>query len=39
MREAGLMPLPAEWWHFDDIDFLYDPVPVIHGSVIGVPIR
>ncbi len=39
MREAGLMPLPAEWWHFDDIDFLYDPVPVIHGCVIGVKVR
>jgi D-alanyl-D-alanine dipeptidase len=39
MRSAGLMPLPAEWWHFDDIDFLHNPVLVIHGSVIGVPIR
>jgi zinc D-Ala-D-Ala dipeptidase len=35
MREAGLVPLPAEWWHFDDIDFLYDPVPVVRGRDIG----
>jgi D-alanyl-D-alanine dipeptidase len=39
MRAAGLMPLPAEWWHFDDIDFLRNPVPVVRGSDIGVPIR
>lgn len=36
MREAGLMPLPAEWWHFDDIDFLYEPGQVVVGSEIGV---
>lgn len=39
MREAGLLPLPAEWWHFDDIDFLYEPGLVIRGSDIGVRVR
>ncbi len=39
MRGAGLMPLPAEWWHFDDIDFLRAPVLVIRGSDLGVVIR
>ena len=39
MSGAGLMPLLAEWWHFDDIDFLSDPVPVIRGRDLGVVIQ
>lgn len=39
MREAGLRPLPKEWWHFDDEDFLYDPVPVITAANLGIVIR
>lgn len=36
MIAAGFQPLPAEWWHFDDLDFLYHPVPVIKAQDIGV---
>jgi D-alanyl-D-alanine dipeptidase len=36
MRDAGLIPLPGEWWHFDDIDHLHDPVPVIWGRDLGL---
>lgn len=36
MRRAGLIPLPREWWHFDDIDFLYKPQPIIFGHEIGL---
>ncbi len=36
MREAGLLPLGAEWWHFDDRDYLYSPIQVIRGREIGL---
>lgn len=36
MRAAGLIPLPAEWWHFDDEDFLRNPVPVITAAQLGI---
>lgn len=39
MKEAGLKPLAAEWWHFDDIDFLYGSVPVISGASLGLQIQ
>ncbi len=39
MREAGLIPLPGEWWHFDDKDFIHDPVPVITAAKLGIKIR
>jgi len=39
MRSAGLVPLPSEWWHFDDIDFLHNPVLVIKGKAIGISVR
>ena len=38
MNTAGLKPLDGEWWHFDDLDFLYRPIPVIWGREIGVSI-
>ncbi len=39
MREAGLTPLQAEWWHFDDEDFLRNPVPVITATNLGIVIK
>ncbi len=36
MRAAGLMPLPGEWWHFDDIDFLHHPVRVVWAKEVGL---
>ena len=36
MRQAGLLPLGEEWWHFDDRDFLYTPISVIKGSDLGL---
>lgn len=39
MRDAGLKPLDAEWWHFDDVDFLYGSVPVISGASLGIQIQ
>lgn len=39
MRDAGLIPLPGEWWHFDDEDFLRNPVPVITAANLGITIR
>jgi hypothetical protein len=38
MRRAGLKPLPGEWWHFDDEDFLHHPVPVITAASLGMVI-
>ncbi|GEP44658.1 M15 family metallopeptidase [Brevifollis gellanilyticus] len=39
MRAAGLKPLPAEWWHFDDIDHISHPVLVVKGEDIGILVR
>jgi len=39
MRGAGLVPLQAEWWHFDDRDYLNAPIPVVYGRSIGVNVR
>lgn len=36
MTQAGFKPLPGEWWHFDDLEFLYRPIPVIWARDIGV---
>ena len=36
MTAAGFKALPGEWWHFDDVDFLYRPIPVIKAADIGV---
>jgi zinc D-Ala-D-Ala dipeptidase len=36
MVKAGLIPLPGEWWHFDDKDFLENPVPVVWGRQVGL---
>jgi zinc D-Ala-D-Ala dipeptidase len=38
MRGAGLLPLPSEWWHFDDADYLQNPVLVIRGKDLGIEI-
>ena len=39
MKAAGLLPLPGEWWHFDDAEYLYTPAPVIRGSSLGLRFR
>jgi zinc D-Ala-D-Ala dipeptidase len=39
MRSAGLLPLPSEWWHFDDTDFLQNPVLVVRARDLGIKIR
>jgi D-alanyl-D-alanine dipeptidase len=36
MLSAGFKPLPGEWWHFDDLEFLYTSIPVIWGRDLGV---
>lgn len=36
MQEAGFKPLPGEWWHFDDLEFLYTSIPVIWGRDLGI---
>lgn len=36
MRAAGFRPLPGEWWHFDDLEFLYTRLPVIRASHLGL---
>jgi zinc D-Ala-D-Ala dipeptidase len=39
MRSAGLKPLDGEWWHFDDEDYLRNPVPVITAASLGIVIQ
>lgn len=36
MRQAGFAPLPGEWWHFDDLEFLYTPVRAYTAAELGV---
>lgn len=36
MKQAGLLPLDAEWWHFDDKDYLHRPQPVVYGRDLGI---
>ncbi len=38
MTAAGFKALPDEWWHFDDLDFLYEPIPVVLSKDIGVKV-
>lgn len=37
MREAGFAPATAEWWHFDDGDFVRNPQPIVYGRQLGIP--
>lgn len=37
MKQAGFEPAAAEWWHFDDGDYVRNPQPVIFGSELGIP--
>ncbi|MEN3943845.1 M15 family metallopeptidase [Prosthecobacter sp. SYSU 5D2] len=39
MTEAGFKALPGEWWHFDDLEFLYRPIPVIRAKDVGITIE
>jgi D-alanyl-D-alanine dipeptidase len=36
MRAVGLVPLPGEWWHFDDIDFIHCPVRVVWAHEVNL---
>lgn len=38
MKAAGFYPLREEWWHFDDMEFLFYSIPVIQGKDIGIKI-
>jgi D-alanyl-D-alanine dipeptidase len=39
MRKAGLVPLPGEWWHFDDIDFIHHPTRVVWAHELGLEVH
>lgn len=39
MSAAGFQALPGEWWHFDDLEFLYHPVPAFYGRELGIHIE
>lgn len=36
MRQAGFTQVTAEWWHFDDGDFVRNPQPIIYGRQLGL---
>jgi D-alanyl-D-alanine dipeptidase len=37
MRQVGFAPAAAEWWHFDDSDFVQNPQPIVYGRQLGIP--
>lgn len=37
MKQAGFEPAAAEWWHFDDGDYVRNPQPVVFGHELGIP--
>lgn len=36
MQQAGFTQVTAEWWHFDDGDFVRNPQPIIYGHQLGL---
>lgn len=38
MLRAGFTQARAEWWHFDDGDFVNNPQPVIYGHELAIPV-
>ncbi len=38
MLRAGFTQARAEWWHFDDGDFVNNPQPVIFGHQLAIPV-
>lgn len=38
MLRAGFAQVRAEWWHFDDGDFVNNPQPVIFGHELSIPV-
>lgn len=38
MKQAGFTQVTAEWWHFDDGDFVRNPQPIIYGRQLGLSI-
>ncbi|MBL9179808.1 MAG: M15 family metallopeptidase [Verrucomicrobiaceae bacterium] len=38
MLRAGFAQVRAEWWHFDDGDFVDNPQPVIFGHQLAIPV-
>lgn len=37
MRQAGFTQVTAEWWHFDDGDFVQKPQPIVYGHQLAIP--
>ncbi len=37
MKEAGFTQVTAEWWHFDDGDFVRNPQPIIYARQLAIP--
>lgn len=37
MLRAGFSQARAEWWHFDDGDFVNNPQPIIYGHELAIP--
>lgn len=36
MVSSGLRPVEAEWWHFDDVDYLNKPQRIIFAHELGI---
>jgi D-alanyl-D-alanine dipeptidase len=36
MHHAGFSLLSGEWWHFDDLDFIAQPTPIIFAHQLGI---
>lgn len=37
MQQAGFTQVTAEWWHFDDGDFVQNGQSIIYGHQLGIP--
>lgn len=37
MSQAGFSQVTAEWWHFDDGDFVQNPQPIVYGHQLAIP--
>ncbi len=37
MKQAGFTTVSAEWWHFDDGDFVQNGQSIIYGHQLGIP--
>ncbi|MGV3661083.1 MAG: M15 family metallopeptidase [Prosthecobacter sp.] len=37
MKQAGFTQVTAEWWHFDDGDFVQNPQSIIYAHQLAIP--